>query len=341
MEAVYLLNGSESGGGGSGTVVPARYRIIDKEVEEGAVQLTDRCVTRIALETSEQVKIVLPPLQEGYVRDFFARIVITADTLPEITFTPMAGETMSFEDQDTEVLKCEIGVNLFSFTETDKGVFVVNRKQVDIEKEVEFDGCEGTITETKRTYKLGAKYNSFPNVLRDGYVFDGWFTAPHDGVKVTVNDTVKTGVSKLYAQWSVYVDPFVDAICAAKNMTFFTSGGADWYVDTETYHSEGGSARSGVIGDSSTTSMTATIAGPGTLSFHWKVSSEGSYDKLEFFVDGVQRNQISGETDWTEMAYAIGEGTHTVEWRYEKDVSVSSGSDCGWVDDVVWTPEGA
>ena len=41
------------------------------------------------------------------------------------------------------------------------------------------------------------------------------------------------------------------------------------------------------------------------------------------------------------MAYAIGEGTHTVEWRYEKDVSVSSGSDCGWVDDVVWTPEGA
>ena len=56
---------------------------------------------------------------------------------------------------------------------------------------------------------------------------------------------------------------------------------------------------------------------------------------------GVQRNQISGETDWIEMAYAIGEGTHTVEWRYEKDVSVSSGSDCGWVDDVVWTPEGA
>ena len=38
MEMVYLLNGSESGGGGggSGTVVPARYRIIDKEVEEGA-----------------------------------------------------------------------------------------------------------------------------------------------------------------------------------------------------------------------------------------------------------------------------------------------------------------
>ena len=139
MQTVYLINGKDSG---SGTVVPARYRIIDKEVEEGAVQLTDRCVTRIALETSEQVKIVLPPLQEGYVRDFFARIVITADTLPEITFTPMAGETMSFEDQDTEVLKCEIGVNLFSFTETDKGVFVVNRKQVDIEKEVEFDGCE-------------------------------------------------------------------------------------------------------------------------------------------------------------------------------------------------------
>ena len=340
MEVVYLVNKDGSGGGG-GETAAAKYRIVDRVPEEGAVQLTDRCVTRVTLDTADKVKVVFPPLSEGYVRDFFVRLVITADTLPEITFTPTAGETLSFEDVDTDALKCEIGINIFSFTETDKGVFFVNRKQLDIEKEVEFDGCEGTITETKRTYKLGTKYNSFPTILRDGYVFNGWFTAPHDGVKVTVNDTVKTGVSKLYAQWSVYVDPFVDVICPAKNMTFFTSGGADWTVDTETYHSEGGSARSGVIGDSSTTSLTATIAGPGTLQFDWKASSESGYDNLKFYVDGVQRNQISGDTDWTHMSFNIEAGTHTVEWQYAKDVSVSSGSDCGWVDDVVWTPEGA
>ena len=34
------------------------------------------------------------------------------------------------------------------------------------------------------------------------------------------------------------------------------------------------------------------------------------------------------------------DGSHTVEWRYDKDGSVSDGDDCGWIDDVVWAPEG-
>ena len=341
METVYIVNQNGSGGGGGGeTVVPARYRLIDKEVEEGSVQLTDRCVTRVILDTPDRVKILLPPRQEGYVRDFFARLVITAEEPPEIAFTPLAGETMSFEDQDADVLKCEIGVNLFSFTETDDGVFVVNRKQVDIEKEVEFDGNAGVITETKRTYRLGTKYGAFPAVMRDGYVFDGWFTAPHDGVKVTVNDTVKSGVAKLYAQWSLYVDPFVDAICPAKNVTFFTSGGADWRLDETTKHSDPASARSGMCGDSGNSSLTTTLVGPGTLSFWWKVSSEPSYDMLKFMVDGSQRSAISGAQDWVQYSVTLGAGTHQIAWTYEKDVSVAEGADCGWIDDVVWTPTG-
>ena len=32
------------------------------------------------------------------------------------------------------------------------------------------------------------------------------------------------------------------------------------------------------------------------------------------------------------------EGNHAFKWVYSKDRSISSGSDCGWVDEVTWTP---
>ena len=39
------------------------------------------------------------------------------------------------------------------------------------------------------------------------------------------------------------------------------------------------------------------------------------------------------------MSYAVqGSGTHTLKWRYFKDVSFSAGSDCGWIKGVVWGP---
>ena len=34
-----------------------------------------------------------------------------------------------------------------------------------------------------------------------------------------------------------------------------------------------------------------------------------------------------------------GSRTHALKWRYMKDYGASSGSDCGWVDYVQWTPD--
>ena len=84
--------------------------------------------------------------------------------------------------------------------------------------------------------------------------------------------------------------------------------------------------------------MGARIIGSGTLSFQWKVSSEQSWDKLTFFIDGVEQDNISGETDWAQKEYTIrGAGEHLLTWEYAKDVSVSNNGDCGWLDDVSWT----
>ncbi len=84
---------------------------------------------------------------------------------------------------------------------------------------------------------------------------------------------------------------------------------------------------------------TTTVTGSGTLNFYWKVSSEQNYDFLYFYIDGTEQDSISGTTDWASQNATIPSGTHTLEWAYSKDDSISNDSDSGWVDKVVWTPD--
>jgi hypothetical protein len=77
--------------------------------------------------------------------------------------------------------------------------------------------------------------------------------------------------------------------------------------------------------------------GGGIVTFLWKVSSETNYDWLEFYIDGVRKDRISGEVDWQQKIYVLDAGTRTLRWRYKKDSCWSFGSDCGWVDDIVIT----
>ena len=75
-----------------------------------------------------------------------------------------------------------------------------------------------------------------------------------------------------------------------------------------------------------------------SIAFDWKVSSEAKYDELGFYVnDSQQGSLLSGNMDWRSVTYtAANDGTYTFEWRYVKDVSVSNGDDCGYVDNVVY-----
>ena len=103
MELVYLVNGNESGGGGgSGGEAPAGYKLVKAVVTDGAVGLQDRCVTRVELKNSNPVRINFPPKVEGVARDFLLRLVITSDSVPEVTFAVPTGETFSFEEGDEE-----------------------------------------------------------------------------------------------------------------------------------------------------------------------------------------------------------------------------------------------
>ena len=132
-------------------------------------------------------------------------------------------------------------------------------------------------------------------------------------------------------------DPLTQALDTA--LSFATGGDDDWFNQNTIYYHDGDAAQSGSITDDQESWLQTTVNGAGTVSFYWKVSSEGSCDYLEFYIDDGCQDRISDSEDWHDMTYEItGSTSHTLEWRYVKDGSVDRGDDCGWVDKVVWTP---
>jgi len=121
-------------------------------------------------------------------------------------------------------------------------------------------------------------------------------------------------------------------------LAFLTGGDAPWIGQTQTSYDGQHAAQSGGIGSDQTSTMQTTVTGPGTLTFWWKVSSEENYDWLRFYMDGVKQQEISGERNWAQVTVSVPTGTHTLKWTYEKDEDWFDGFDCGWVDQVVWTP---
>ena len=110
-----------------------------------------------------------------------------------------------------------------------------------------------------------------------------------------------------------------------------------WTFDTESPYEGQYCMKSGGAGISNVTSnltLTHEAGSNDTISFYYKVSSEGSYDKLHFYVDNQEKGTWSGTIGWTKAAYPVSAGRHTYRWAYTKDNSVNSGSDCAWIDFV-------
>jgi M6 family metalloprotease-like protein len=128
--------------------------------------------------------------------------------------------------------------------------------------------------------------------------------------------------------------------CAAVDncsLVFKTAGAAPWFAQSDVVYYGSTAARAGDVSDNQSSYVRTTLAGPGTLSFWWKVSSESWFDDLRVLLDGVFQAQIWGETAWAQVSLYIPAGTHVVEWRYGKDVAMSSGLDTAWLDRVEWS----
>ncbi len=186
------------------------------------------------------------------------------------------------------------------------------------------DLISGTVDWQQMTYTITA---SGSHTLEWRYTKDGSYSSGND---CGWADKV---------EWDDGTQPPPGPLSEALDTTlgFTTDGSAAWFYQTSLSFYDGDAAQSGGISDNQESWMQTTVSGAGTASFYWKVSSEGGYDYLEFYIDGELQNRISGTEDWQQMTYTItASGSHTLEWRYVKDYSVSEGDDCGWADKLEW-----
>ena len=121
-------------------------------------------------------------------------------------------------------------------------------------------------------------------------------------------------------------------------LTGWSQGTYPWIVVDTTAYGGTRSARSTnnlSHGQTAELTLTKNILQNDSISFYYRVSSESSYDKFHFLIDGVDKLTTSGEVSWTRAAFPVSAGTHTFKFTYAKDGSVNRGSDCAWIDNVM------
>ncbi|MBQ8222946.1 MAG: T9SS type A sorting domain-containing protein, partial [Bacteroidales bacterium] len=118
------------------------------------------------------------------------------------------------------------------------------------------------------------------------------------------------------------------------------AGESEWTIYNDAPFEGSFCARSGDIEDDESSSLILTLDLPadGELSFHKKLHCD-YYDKLFFYIDGVEVAMWRGNNgtivDWEQYTCYMTKGTHTIEWKYKKDVCDSFGADFVYLDQVV------
>ena len=134
------------------------------------------------------------------------------------------------------------------------------------------------------------------------------------------------------------------------NLVITTGGNAGWTMATNDDATASGVTTVADLGDNSVSWLKAvTPAGPGELTFRWRVDCErgytaadGSYVKTDYleFSDGLGHVEfIDGTIDGylTVTVTNLSSAPMTCVWRYVKDGDVSIGADRAWLDGLTWT----
>ncbi|MFU8842894.1 MAG: M14 family zinc carboxypeptidase [Bacteroidales bacterium] len=235
-------------------------------------------------------------------------------------------------------------ININSFGQTTLNVNLVPSQPVAVSGVVsDLDTglpVEGALIEIMNTPVLPVSTNasgaySFSNVMEGTYDFrvskTGYATIIQSK-NVTVSNHVFNFQLEVSNAWSFESGVF--------EPQWSFSGSAPWYITNIGAYDGTYCSRSGVIGDNASSSMSITLnlSSAGNVSFFRKVSSEPGYDYLKFYIDGVQQGSWAGEVAWGEVSYPVTIGTHTFTWSYIKDANTIGGSDCAWVDYIVFPP---
>ncbi|MCD4746205.1 MAG: T9SS type A sorting domain-containing protein [Bacteroidales bacterium] len=195
------------------------------------------------------------------------------------------------------------------------------------------------ITITNPTYDLGT--------IAQGETKDAIFSVSVDpstpvGTSIDLFNNLVSGEysvdNTFYTTIGIILEDFETGNFSAFDWNF--GGNASWTICNDNPYEGVYCAKSGDISDQQTSEMNITldVLTNDSISFFRKVSSESNYDFLKFYIDNTLKAEWSGEESWAKVCYYVSQGTHTFKWEYNKDWNTISGSDCAWVDYIVFPP---
>ena len=126
--------------------------------------------------------------------------------------------------------------------------------------------------------------------------------------------------------WEITTNNVYAGSYSARSKTNLPNGSSSWW---------GGNNSNSDL----TITLNVTEASP--ISYFRKVSSESGYDFFSFAIDGNTMEELSGEVSWEQVSFDVTPGNHTFRFRYSKDGSQTSGSDCAWIDNIIFPTSGA
>lgn len=208
----------------------------------------------------------------------------------------------------------------------------------------------------ENTTGLLSSDNTFVEILNDEVIIENFESGQTETIifTVSIDEAAPVGETAIF-NCEVSSAPYTTEKDAALNIGLVTEdfetgdftkfnwesgGNEDWIIISDNPFEGTFSARSGTIGNSSTSELLITmdVMLDGEISFVKKVSSEEDYDYLRFYIDNDLQDEWAGEEEWSEVSYNVSSGEHTFKWSYEKDVYVSGGSDCAWLDNIIFPP---
>lgn len=112
------------------------------------------------------------------------------------------------------------------------------------------------------------------------------------------------------------------------------AGDSGWQISTVNPYEGVYSARSGPIANDQTSVLNLDyfVETIGELSFWYLVSTEDTYDFLDFSLDGVLLGSWSGELGWSLFSVEVPRGPHSFQWKYRKDDIAAAGADAVFLD---------
>jgi uncharacterized repeat protein (TIGR02543 family) len=169
------------------------------------------------------------------------------------------------------------------------------------------------------------------------YTFNGWggdLTSAANPLPILIRSNMT--VMAIFTP-VVYSDGFESGNLL--QLPWATGGNVPWFVTNQASAVGQWSARSGLMTDNQTSFQTsslilATNFQAGNFSFDYRVSSEPLYDYLRFSLDGVEMQRWSGEVGWATFVLPLTAGSHTLQWDYVKDPTLSTGLDAAFIDNI-------